>query len=64
MPPHIEEIFNASKRPEEANLPGYRLHTLTGDSQGLWSIRVTGNYRIVFGFDGEGFTKLDLVDYH
>ena len=38
MVPRIEEILtvlNASEKPDEADLPGYRLHTLTGDLQGL-----------------------------
>ncbi len=67
MVPRIEEILtvlDASNKPEEANLPGYRLHPLTGNLKGFWSIRVTGNYRIIFGFDGEGFTRLELIDYH
>lgn len=65
--PRIEEILavlDASAKPEEANFPGYRLHPLTGDLKGFGSMRVTGNYRIIFGFDGDGFTKVDLVDYH
>ena len=28
---------------EEMNLPGYRLHGLSGDLKGFWSISVTGN---------------------
>ncbi len=42
----IEEILtvlDASNKPEEANLPGYKLHPLKGDLKGFWSIRVTGN---------------------
>ena len=36
------------------NLPGYRLHPLSGDRRGQWSVRVSGNWRIVFRFeDGE-----------
>ncbi len=67
MVARVEEVLtvlDAADKPEEANLPGYRLHPLTGDKKGFWSIKVTGNYRIIFGFDGEAFTKLDLIDYH
>ena len=34
------------------DLPGYRLHPLKGDMVGLWSVRVTNNLRVVFGFEG------------
>ena len=44
--------------------PGYRLHPLKGDRRGLWSVRVSGNWRIVFCFaDGEA-VDVDLIDYH
>lgn len=46
------------------NLPGYRLHQLRGDRRGQWAIAVSGNWRLVFVFDGEDATDVDLVDYH
>jgi len=63
----IEEILivldNATTI-EEADIPGYRLHSLTGNLRGYWSVRVTGNWRIIFRFE-EGFAEdVDLVDYH
>ena len=45
-------------------MPGYRLHQLKGSLQGFWSIRITGNWRIVFRFDGDDVYDVDLVDYH
>ncbi|HEY5462129.1 MAG TPA: type II toxin-antitoxin system RelE/ParE family toxin [Hanamia sp.] len=45
-------------------IPGYRLHQLTGDLKGYWSITVTGNYRITFRFDGENVFVVDYQDYH
>ena len=44
--------------------PGYRLHPLKGDMAGLWSIRVSGNWRVVFRFEVNGTVDVDLVDYH
>jgi proteic killer suppression protein len=29
-----------------------------------WSIRVTGSWRITFGWDGNDAVDLDLEDYH
>ena len=46
------------------NRPGYRLHALKGNQRGLWSVRVSGNWRIVFRFlDGEA-VDVNLIDYH
>ena len=46
------------------DLPGLRLHQLTGDRRGVWSVRVTGNWRITFRFfDGEA-VDIDFEDYH
>ena len=43
--------------------PGWRIHHLTGDRAGTWSISVSGNWRITFGIvDGE-ITDLNLEDY-
>ena len=31
---------------------------------GLWSIRVSGNWRVVFQFEDNEAVDVDLVDYH
>jgi proteic killer suppression protein len=67
MIPKIEEILSilsAAESVEEANIPGYRLHPLTGELKGFWSVRVTGNWRIVFRFEDGNALDIDLVDYH
>lgn len=44
--------------------PGWRIHQLTGDRAGTWSISASGNWRITFLIrDGE-ITDVDLEDYH
>lgn len=50
--------------PSDMALPGARLHSLRGDRQGQWSVTVSGNWRIVFEFEGGNVTNVDLVDYH
>jgi len=45
-------------------IPGYKLHALSGRLKDYWSIWVTGNYRIIFRFDGEHVFDVDYVDYH
>jgi proteic killer suppression protein len=56
--------LNTSTGPAGMNLPGYRLHPLTGDRAGQWAVSVSGNWRLAFEFEGEDATDVDLVDYH
>jgi proteic killer suppression protein len=44
--------------------PGWRIHQLTGERAGTWSLSVSGNWRITFNLDGETVTDLNLEDYH
>ncbi len=44
---------------------GYRLHELTRNEKGVWTVRVTGNWRITFRVDEHGNAyDVDFVDYH
>ena len=65
--PRIRRILSdldAAVQPGDMNLPGYRLHPLTGDRRGQWSVRVSGNWRIVFRFEDGVPVGVTLVDYH
>jgi toxin HigB-1 len=53
-----------AKRPQDMNAPGWRLHALHGDLDGHWSIRVSGNWRLTFAFEGENAVLVDYQDYH
>ena len=44
--------------------PGLRLHPLRGDLAGFWSIAVSANWRVIFRFDGEDVSEVDMIDYH
>ena len=57
-------LLDVAETPEAVNLPGYRLHPLRGDLRGFWSIRVSGNWRLIFRFDDRDVCDVDLVDYH
>ena len=49
---------------EDMDLPGFRLHPLKGDKQGLWAVDVSKNWRIVFEFrDGNAYI-VTYEDYH
>jgi proteic killer suppression protein len=63
----IERILarlDESTEPANMDLPGYRLHPLKGELAGFWSVSVSGNWRIVFRFEGANARDVDLVDYH
>lgn len=61
---NILAVLDTARTPEEANLPGFRLHELTGDLAGLWSISVSKNWRITFRIVNGEAHDVDLVDYH
>jgi len=49
---------------DDINLPGFKLHPLKGNRDGVWSITVNGNWRITFEFiDGNAYI-LNYEDYH
>jgi len=63
----VERILarlDEATEPRHMDLPGFRLHPLKGDLVGTWSVSVSGNWRIVFRFDGVNACDVDLVDYH
>jgi len=49
---------------EDVNLPGFRLHSLTGKQKGFFSIWVNGNWRIIFRFTGQNVELVNYLDYH
>jgi toxin HigB-1 len=60
----ILSALNEATGPAGMNFPGYRLHRLKGDRKGQWAVWVSGNWRLVFEFEGEDVTNVELVDYH
>ena len=57
--------LDTAEEPDEVSLfPGWRLHTLRGDLKGLWSVTISGNWRIVFRFEKGDVFDVDLTDYH
>lgn len=57
--------LDAANSPADMGLPGWRLHSLTGNLKGCWAVTVSGNWRLTFKFDGDGDAILvDYQDYH
>ena len=55
--------LDAASIPEDLNLPGFRFHGLNMVPK-RWSISVSGNYRITFGWHGADAVDVDIQDYH
>jgi proteic killer suppression protein len=56
--------LNASVNPNDMNLPGLFLHPLAGNRSDIWSVRVSGNWRVTFRFNGEHAEIVNYEDYH
>ncbi len=55
------------ENPEELRaFTAWKVHTLTGDRKGTWSLSVTGNRRLTFRIDTveREIRDLNLEDYH
>ena len=59
----ILQSLDVAAQPEDMNVTGYRFHSLHGKPR-RWAVRVTGNYRISFGWSGENALDVDFEDYH
>lgn len=70
IPSHADRLerildrLDASFSAEDMNLPGYKLHKLSGKRKKEWAVTVSGNWRIVFEFSGENAANVDYLDYH
>ena len=59
----ILQLLDVAEQAEDMNIAGFRFHGLQGNPK-RWSVRVTGNYRITFGWSGENALDVDYEDYH
>lgn len=49
---------------DDLDLPGFRLHKLSGQRKDIWSITVNGNWRLTFRFENGNVHILNYEDYH
>ena len=61
---HRLAVIDVASHITDINMPGYRLHPLAGDRDGIWAISVSGNWRITFEFVNGDAYILDYEDYH
>ena len=69
-PDHVEKVENIlfvlsrARKPDDMNLPGFRLHRLKGNLKDFWSVTVRANWRVIFRFEQGDAYNVDLIDYH
>jgi proteic killer suppression protein len=56
--------LDQAESPADMDLPGLRLHPLRGDKKGVWSVSVSGNWRVTFRFNGRDAEIVNYEDYH
>jgi toxin HigB-1 len=59
----VLQLLDVAGEPEDLNMAGFHFHGLRGNPK-RWSVRVSGNYRITFGWAGENALEVDFEDYH
>ncbi len=70
QPKHAEKIadildlLNAASEIRDMRFPGSDLHPLKSDFRHFWSVRVSGNWRIIFRFENSDASDVDYIDYH
>ncbi len=60
----ILDRLNAANDLKDMNYPGSNLHPLTGDRKDQYSVKVSGNWRLIFEFENGDAYIVDYDDYH
>jgi proteic killer suppression protein len=69
-PEHVKRLriilarLDASTAPRDMNLPGLKLHPLMGKYKDFWAVTISGNWRLIFRFEGQHVVDIDYLDYH
>lgn len=56
--------LDQSEIPDDMDLPGLFMHRLKGNKKDIWSVRVSGNWRITYRFVGKDVELVNYEDYH
>ena len=69
-PEHVQKlrdvlaVLDRSRRPQDVDIPGFRLHPLKGELKGHYAVAVSGNWRVTFRFEEGDVVDMDYLDYH
>lgn len=56
--------MNFAEAVDAMNVAAWKLHPLHGELAGHWSVKVNGNWRIIFRFVDGNAEVVDYLDYH
>lgn len=56
--------LDQAESPNDMDLPGLRLHEVKGRRNGIYSVTVSGNWRVTFRFKGRDSELVNYEDYH
>ena len=60
----ILDRLDAASDIKDMNYPGSKLHQLKGDKEGMFSVKVSGNWRVFFEFTNGNAYIVDYDAYH
>ncbi|HLD73557.1 MAG TPA: type II toxin-antitoxin system RelE/ParE family toxin [Bdellovibrionota bacterium] len=60
----ILQFLDSAEKAEDLDLPGFNFHKLKGPMKEYYSVQVSGNWRVIFKFEGENPISIDYLDYH
>ena len=60
----ILDRLNTSCKVQDMNYPGSDFHGLKGKLKGFYSVHVSGNWVVIFHFEGNNVYDVDYLDYH
>jgi proteic killer suppression protein len=70
QPAHAKKLtillgtLDEAAEPSTMDAAGWGFHPLKGDLSGHYSVKVNGNWRMTFRFEGEDAILVDYQDYH
>ena len=56
--------LDQAESPQDMDMPGLRLHELKGSRKNIWSVSVSGNWRVTFRFTGRDAEIVNYEGYH
>lgn len=60
----ILDLIDSMIQIQDMNFPGSRLHKLEPKKENIWSVTVSGNWRVTFKFIDSDAYEINYTDYH
>ena len=56
--------LDSASHPHDLDAPGWRVHPLQGEERGTYSLKVSGAWRLTFGWQGKDVVDVNYRQYH